>query len=97
MAEERSSATACRSGPRVNDLSPCLDALACTAGSARSAERFASPFAWARNTKPKRSANAAAGTICAPLPDATTTCVLSIMQVAAVPVTYPHLEAVGHL
>ena len=41
--------------------------------------------------KPKRSAKAAisgAGTIRAPVPAATTTCVLSIMHVAAAPVRY---------
>jgi hypothetical protein len=60
-------------------------------GRSTRAERLASPFSCARKTKPKRSANAAisgAGTIRAPVPEATTTCVLSIMQVAAAPVTY---------
>ena len=60
-------------------------------GRSTRAERLASPFSWARKVKAKRSANAAisgTGTIWAPVPASTTTCVLSIMHTAQAPPTY---------
>jgi hypothetical protein len=60
-------------------------------GALDAARSVASPFSWARTVKWKRSAKAAisgAGTIRAPVPEATTTCVLSIMQVVQAPVRY---------
>src|ERR671930_991015 len=60
-------------------------------GRSTRADRLTSPFSWARKVKWKRSAKAAisgAGTIRAPVPDATTTWVLSIRQVVQAPVTY---------
>jgi len=78
-------------GSALDDDSLCIIRSFADIGRSTRADRFASPFSCARKANRKRSAKAAisgAGTIWAPVPEATTTWVLSIMHVAQAPVTY---------